>query len=500
MKVFRMILVLSALLVLAGVAFGNAQAEVQTTRNELKVGISAVLTTLDPMVIFDKQQLVYTNAVFDTLVRLDGKGDPQPILAERWEKSSDGLQLTFHLKKGIQFSDGSPLTANDVVFSVSRFFKLPMGMYFSMFLGKIEKLDDHTVRFTMPAVYEGAFSALGRYIPIMSKAYTESRSDISLDVIGSGPYKIARFIPGSELQLVRNDLYHGVKASIEKATIKFIAETSTRIIALESGELDLVLDPAFEDRMNLKNNPGLSFEETPSFGRFVIAITQYGKTADGKFRTAVRSAIDAKEIMQIMVDGYGTVIASTFAPSIYREYQGLFDLTSYNPDNARKLLSESTFKTASDELVITVLDPVTGRIAEVIQNQLGKVGIKSRIDRIDMATYQQRIASKTVEMAISFGGGADFGPQEEIGGFTTMQDRPNRWPDNSKVDEIYNRLIKTSDLATRKALVTEAYEEIKKMAIIVPLYTPYTMIAFNKNLKGISIHPENFYRISDFGF
>jgi peptide/nickel transport system substrate-binding protein len=469
-------------------------------RNDITIGISSVITTLDPMVIFDKQQFLLNSAIFDTLVRLDEKGQPQPILAEKWEASADGLQLTFHLKKGVKFSNGEDLTADDVVFSIERFFKLPIGMYFGLFLGKIEKVDDYAVKFTMPAVYEGTFSALGRYIPILPKDYTEAKGDISLAAIGSGPYVVSEFIPGSEVKLVRNEAYHGTAAGIEKVTLKFIAETSTRIIALESGELDVVLDPAFEDRQSLMSNSKLKFEEVESYGRFIIAVTQYGKTADAKFREAIRSAINAEEIMQVMVDGYGTAIKSTLPPSVYKDYQGLVDMTSYDLDNAKKLLAESTFDVNTDELTITVLDPITGKIAEVIQNQLGKIGVKAKIDRIDIATYQQRLGTKTVEMAISFGGGTDFGPQEEIGGFTSAQDRIDRWPDNERIDSIYAQLIKTSDLSERKALVKEAYEEIKKMAIVIPLYTPYTMVAYNKDLKGLKIHPDNFYRISDFGW
>jgi len=474
--------------------------EKEPVREDLNIAIDSVLTNLDPTAYFGPQQLTVHKSIFESLINLDSEFNPIPGIAETWEVSADGLTHTFKLFKDITFSNGEALTADDVVYTVERFYKSPMGGYYSIFLGTVAKVDDYTVMFTTPAVYEGIYSALSN-LSILPQEYMLSiNEDLSTTAIGSGPYMVKEFVSGSNVVLEKNPTYHGTPANIQNVNIKFIAEASTRVISLESGEVDLIIAAPVEDRDYLLEQENLVLDEVPAVARFILAMNQYGTLSNPKIREAIAAGIDNNEIFIAMTNGAGILNKGMLAASGNKDYANLVDMTTYDVERAKQLISETNYNPEKDIITLSVLDPISGKIAEIVQGQLAKVNIKIQIEMIEPGTYYQRIAEKKIDMAISLGGSSDFGAQEDIGSLTTAQDPMDRFMDSAKIDELYSKLVITSDLEQRKQIVKEAYEEIKLLFAAVPLYSPNTNVVYHKDLKGVQVSATNVYQIGNFSW
>lgn len=478
----------------------NTTANVETTepaapvRDDLNVALEVPISSLEPTALLGNGSIVMLRSIYGTLVDLDEEMNVIPSIAESWTKSEDGLTYTFKIREGIKFSNGDELTAEDVVFSFERFLKAPIGQFYSQYISGASALDKFTVEVKTPAVFEGIYTALSTVLLVLPKNYVESMSDdISQKAIGSGPYIVKNFEPGSHIDLEANENYFKGAPSIKTITMKFIPDAGTRAIALESGEVDLIMLPAFNDRSNLMNLDHISYLEALSNKRYIISLSDFGILKDSKLREAISYGINSEEIFQVMTDGVGQVIKGTVSPVAFPQYSDIVEISTYNPEQAKIALAESEYDPTSDVVVISVLDPVTQRIAEVIQNQLSQVGIKTQIDTIEVGAFYGRIAEGKIEIAISFGGGSVFSPQEELGGFTTMQDRAQRWPDSQQMDDLYNQLIATADQNQRTEIITEMYGVLRDMYLVIPLYVTNEAIAFDKGLNGIKSHPEGIY-------
>lgn len=476
---------------------GNETEEPQEpARDDLIIALEVPVASLDPLAIAGIGQLYLTKNIYDTLVELDENLNPVPSLAESWTISDDGLSYTFKLREDVKFSNGEDLTSDDVVFSFNRLLESPIGVFYSQFFSSIEKIDEYTVIITTPVVFEGTFISLSQLFSIVSKDFTESmENNIAMETVGSGPFIVKEFVPGSHVKLESNENYFGGTGSIKELTMKFIPDSSTRSIALESGEVDFITSPSPEDRQNLLSLDNIKYDETLSNFRTLISLTTFGNLQDEKLREAITYAINVEEIFEVANDGVGQIIPGTFSPVAFPDYFDLVQYTEFDIEIAKEILAESSYEEGT-VINITLTTPSDKLVAEIIQNQLSKIGISTNIEIIEVGTYYSRIGQGDVEIAIGTGGGAVFGPQEDIGALTTMQDHAKRFPDNEEIDNLYVELTQTSDKARRIEIVKEVYEIVADMHLTIPLFATNLAVAYDENLKGVKLIPDVFTKFN----
>ena len=219
---------------------------------ELSVGLASAPTSMDPHVQNFWPNNSMASHIFDGLVHQDENQHLRPGLAVAW-KAVDGTTWEFRLREGVKFHDGSPFTADDVIFSFERASRIGSGPSgFSSYTRgkKLTKVDDHTLRI-MTERPEPLMPRIVSAIRIVSDEIgTKSgSSDFNAGVaaIGTGPYRFVKFVPGDRIVLERNEAYWGNKPEWTEVTLKIIDSAASRISALLSGDVDIIEEPPVAD-------------------------------------------------------------------------------------------------------------------------------------------------------------------------------------------------------------------------------------------------------------
>lgn len=237
----------SAAVMLAFGTFSSALAR------DLVIALKTEPSSMDPQYHALTPNTQISQTIFDTLVATDAQLKPEPALAESW--TVDGKVWTFKLRPGVKFSDGSPFTAEDVVFTYDRVPKVPNSPSpFTLYLGsvaKTEAVDPMTLRITTKEVAPNLLVNLAQ-LPILSKKAAsgpaaEGKTTMELNsgdgLVGTGPYKFVSWKRGAEFVLARNDNYWGKKPTWDKVIYRPISNAAARVAALLAGDVDMIEDP-----------------------------------------------------------------------------------------------------------------------------------------------------------------------------------------------------------------------------------------------------------------
>lgn len=356
-----------------------------------------------------------TAKVYDGLLEYGFDLKPKPSLAESWEVAPDGKTVTFKLRKDVKFHDGIPFTAADVQFTIMEILKKvhPRGINTFRDVTAVETPDDFTAVLRLSNAAPYMLSALSGYESPMLPKHIFGQGDIRTHVnanspVGTGPFKFVEWRRGELVRLDKNpDYWRKGLPYLDRIVIRFINDEATRTAALEKGEAHVAGFGAvpYSDAKKLAQ---LSSIEVTTKGYEMISPvvellinTKRAPMDNQKVRQAMAYAIDRQFIVDNIWFGFGKPatgpMSSNFAPS------GLYtaDVTKYQtPDaieKANKLLDEAGFPREEGgmrfEIVhdITPYGPEWQRFGEVVQQQLGKIGINASLRYEDVATWLKRI-------------------------------------------------------------------------------------------------------------
>ncbi|MCW0205737.1 MAG: ABC transporter substrate-binding protein, partial [Achromobacter sp.] len=309
----------SAAVVLAFGTLSSAMAR------DLVIALKTEPSSMDPQYHALTPNTQISQTIFDTLVATDAQLKPQPALAESW--TVDGKVWTFKLRPNVKFSDGTPFTAEDVVFTYARVPKVPNSPSpFTLYLGSVEKteaVDPQTVRITTKDVAPNLLVNLAQ-LPIMSKKAAsgpaaEGKTTTELNsgdgLIGTGPYKFVSWKRGAEFVLARNDNYWGKKPEWDRVVYRPISNAAARVAALLAGDVDMIEDPPTDDLPKLKGDKKLFVEETPSVRVVYVALDQFAEPSPGvqgsdknpmkdkRVREALSLAINREALVERVMGG-----------------------------------------------------------------------------------------------------------------------------------------------------------------------------------------------------
>ncbi|MBV8965003.1 MAG: ABC transporter substrate-binding protein, partial [Mycobacteriaceae bacterium] len=326
--------------------------------------------------------------VFDTLVEPDDTLEMRPALAESWSVSADELTWTFHLRKGVTFHDGSPLRADDVVYSYHRIIdeKLANAYRFSA-VRNVAATDANTVEITVNQPTPNLLTNIGGFkgMAIVQRRNVES-GQIATHPVGTGPFSFASAKSGDSITLKANPHYWGEPPAIAGVTFRFIPEPSTALSALQAGEVDWTDAVPTQRVDDLKSDSSIRMGVTGSTDYWYLALNEARKPwNDVRARQAIAYAIDRGAIVQ--ATSYGTAAANQLAiPSGNRWYTP-YDRYRLDIDEAKGLLGATGAKISTLDMLVTSEYPQTVTAAQIIADNLKTLGIDVKIRTVDFASW-----------------------------------------------------------------------------------------------------------------
>ncbi|MGG0934765.1 ABC transporter substrate-binding protein [Brevibacillus centrosporus] len=483
------------------------------TADELKIGLDVDAGTMDPRLSRDTTAARVTDVVFDGLIRLSDKLEAQPALAEKWE-NPDPTTWVFTLRKGVTFHDGSPFTAEDVKFTYDSLldpnFKAPYAKLYAP-ISKVEVVDEQTVKFTLKQPYAPLLSYLD--LGIVPKSLVEKDPQaFSSNPVGTGPYKMVKWDKNSKISFEANEQYWGGPAKTKKLTYFIIPDNSTRVSALEAGDVDLVHSPLSpQDIAKIKSNSKFTVKETEGLGYTYL---NYNTTnpilSDVKVRQALAHLVDKKLISDSLYAGMDKPGQSPLIPPSWA-YDPSITGYSYDPVEAKALFEEAGWKDSNNDgildkdgkkLTLTLSthteDPNRMQAVEFLQNEFTKAGVDAKVSTTEWPTFSANMMAQKFDIAL-LGWLSLVDPDRAMYGQFQSQSENNYGKyNNPKVDELLDKGRASLDQAERAKI----YQEVAKIvtdevAYDVVLYQGYVAMYAN-NLTGFKEHPKgSLYNLKD---
>ncbi len=464
-----------------------------------------------------------------TLYRLTSSGEMEPAAADSYDVSEDGLTYTFHLKKGLKWSDGSDLTAKDFEYGVKRSLGLSVAdagfnIYISGYLKNgdkynesnavsdmtdlgVEATDDDTLVFTLqkPCDYFPCLTSLGVYSPAKEGVYTEHDYKWADDVDApvSGPYKLKSIDRSTEVVLVKNDnFYNADKVTTDEIDYKVITDTSAQLMAYQNGEVDFAKSL---DTSVIKQYEGQDDLVMPGgvLNYYVELNTDDGTTCealkDKDVRKALSEAVNRKEMCAALDAGdlyvplYGFVpkgLPGSTEGSDFREEGG--DLIKEDLDDAKKIM-ESKGYTESNPLELEYYyndTTVHSTVAQVLQQQLAKINVKVTLKSGEIRTFfDDRTAGNFQAARNAYS--ADYMDVSNYMNLWIYNTQSTKVTSDEHYDELVNKAETTTDHDERYKLLHEAESYfIKDMNYNIPLFQYGSFYLLKPGITGIEFTPQ----------
>ncbi|HEY4203165.1 MAG TPA: ABC transporter substrate-binding protein [Devosiaceae bacterium] len=412
----KLLLTTSAAVLALSLGMG-APAWAQNAKDTIVIGTDVDAGTLDPRLTTDTTAYRTADLVYAGLVHITPSLTAVPDLAESWE-NPDPTTWVFHLRKGLKFSDGSPLTAADVVYTFTTItdpkFNAPQRALFAP-IKAVEAVDDNTVKFTLSAPYAPLLSYLD--MGIVSKAAVEGGAKIAQEPLGAGPMKLTAWNHGSDLQLEPNPNYWGGAPKVNHVTLKIIGDNSARAQAFEAGDLDVIQAPLSPgDIKRLQADSRFGNVVIPGLGvTYINYNTKDPLLADAKMRDAFSMLIDSNTIVNDIYQGVDVAANSVILPSSWA-YSADIKQPPFDVDGAVKLFNEEGWKDTNGDgildkdgkpLTVTLAthseDPNRVQAIEFIQATMQAAGVDAKAQITDWPSFSTNYVQKSMHQIALLG-------------------------------------------------------------------------------------------------
>lgn len=347
----------------------------------LTYGEHTTLTNLDPDLASVGNDNEWLFPTYDRLVHLTPEGDFVPGLAESWELSDDGLTLTFNLREGVVFHDGSPFTADVVVTNIERSINLEGSVNASALsaIDSVEAVDELTVQFNL---VEPAASLIGILsdkpgIMISGQALADA-VDLSTQAAGAGMFTLDSYQAGDRATFTRfEDYWDPDVVLLDELVLVELTDDTARLNALRDGQIDGTrIQP---DGLDAAESAGFVIEQSPTLEVWYIPfrLAEGEPWTDPRVREALTHALDKQGILDVVNQGAGTVVSQMFPPEYFASSPDVpADARPFDPDRARELLEEAGY---GDGFAIRIGDPGYPVFAQAIQSSWGDLGVEVEI-------------------------------------------------------------------------------------------------------------------------
>ena len=495
-------------------AFGVFTAPLAMAAKDVTIAVPISLDSLDPYNTNSTLAQAVGKAYYEGLFSFDRNLKVQPLLAESYTASPDGLTYTFKLRHGVKFQDGTDFNAQAVKVNLDRVLDKANGLArYNQFnrIKSVDVVDPYTVKITLNEPFSALINALAHPSAMMISptALKKWGKDITFHPVGTGPFEFVEWKPSEYLKVKKFAGYwRAGYPKIDTLTFRTVTDNNTRAAVVQTGEAQFAFPVPYEQAEILKNNPKLNLIATPSITtRYVSMNVQQKPFDDVRVREALNYAINKDALAKVAFAGYafpaqgvvpqGVAFADKIAP------------WPYDPAKARALLKEAGYANGfTTTLWSGYNDGTSAKVAQFLQQQLAQVGVKVSIELLEAGQRMQRVQQwpdpKTAPVRLYYGGWsastgeADWALRPLLAG--------NAWPPvfyntayykNPAVDKDISDALLTTDTAKRQQLYADAQQRVWKDAPWVFLTTDRNLSVENKNLSGFYVMPDSSFNFSD---
>jgi peptide/nickel transport system substrate-binding protein len=444
-----------------------------TREGVLRVAMQPIVQT-DPAFISSDGGVLVANHVYDYLVDVDPDSIAIPRLASEWTTSDDGKSYVFNLAEGVTFHDGSPLTAEDVVWTFNRLrdpaLELPTSSLYSNILD-IQATGDLEVTFTLENPNPFFVYDLSDNHALILKAGTE---DADTNFNGTGPFKVVEYLPEDRIVLEANEAYF-VKGqpSLAGLEIIFFNDETASVDALRGGQVDVVMRMATSLFSSLQDEPGIITSDIPTNGFDLVRLRSDREPGnDPRVIQALKLATDRDAVFELVQQGYGAVGNDTPIGPLYSQYYASdLEPPARDVDAARQLLSEAGY---ADGLDLVLHTPDTGGrpdLAVVLKDQWAEAGVNVEVSVEPESVYYGDDGWLEVDLGITGWGSRPY-PQFYLDVMLVCE---AKWNESHFCDTEFDELAMMAGTTLNEDERVEAYRQIQQLLInrgpvIIPYY------------------------------
>ena len=474
-------------------------AAVPRRGGRLRYAVNTNISSLDPAFIAQIAEITIGAHIVEPLFTWDPARNPLPLLVEEYQFNNDYTVLDLRLRNGLQFHDGAPLTAADVVASLNRFGKLhAIGRILYSRVTDVEALNNHTVRITFNKPSPAAVHALASLnAGILPKGLVEAYPDkVIPEIIGTGPYKIKEHVPGSHIILVRNEQYQPRKeapngfggarvAYLDELHFFFVLDRSVRDDGLMTGEFDFAEFLSYDKFDQFAANPDLVLEYRA--GAYNVGIIPNKKEPSIMTNVALRRAIQAAIDADVTARAYYPERFTEKNPAVL----GVPGLVWYsdaaapyydqaNPEKARQLLAEAGYAGQPVKWLLPSETPHFYNLSLAAIQQLEAVGFKIEQIVVDFASAVRASFQPDAWDIFLFVSNPYVHPSAHN---LLVTAHPYSWDDPRK-NELLELIWRTPDADSLAQYYREVELVIADQAAFIPIITEHILKGHHRKLKG----------------
>ncbi|MBX5465350.1 MAG: ABC transporter substrate-binding protein, partial [Clostridia bacterium] len=470
--------------------------------------------SLDPAVAYESTSVFVAHQAYSTLVTFRGSDLTKPVgdLAESWQVSPDGKVWTFHLKSGLRFANGDPLTAGDVAYSFDRAVQLNQGpawllTQFGIAKGSTVATDDRTVQIHLAhAVSPNIFLSVltfpvaavvnPREVQAHEKNGDMGQAWLNGHSAGSGPYILTGWQREAQITLEANPNYYGEKPAMKTVLIKHMPETTNQLTALQRGDIDIAHNLSPDQLRSLEGARDVQVVDGLNLGLVYLGMNAGMAPFDKKeVRQAVRYAIDYQGLIQEIVQGHAIPVQGI-------EPSGIpgFDPEqpyAYDPAKAKELLRAAGASDVTvDLLAPTGPDPTGadyGDIAAKVKNDLEQVGIHVHVQQMTQAALLAKYRAQEAQMVL-MGWFPDYpdpdANAQAMGVYENKELAYRLRYKNDQVAALVRQAAAESDAARREALYRQINQMMMEDGPFAVLYQPKKSVAMRADIEGYAYNPQ----------
>jgi len=448
----------------------------------------------------------FMRAMYNTLAHYDSNLKPQPELAEKWDFSLDGKTLTFKLREGVKYHSGREFTSADVKFSVEWASVNDQSTMRALFktIKQVETPDKYTAVFKFDTINPGAFDILDT-LYVLDRETINDRAKMG---IGTGPFRLDKYVPNDRVEMVAfQDYWDKGKPYLERYIARQIPDVSSMTINLESGAVDAIWQPTPTDLQRLKRAGRFKVDmgESGAMMYSVIINTKQEPFTDKHVRQAVGWAMDRERYCKAVLLGLAEPTCLMWPNHSWAYFKDLEGKIGFDLDKARALLKEAGVEKGFETEILTCsrLQPAANAMALILQADLKKIGINTKVMDMENARFQHRITVAGDTSIVFHGYGRcnrDPGTlvTAAVFWYTHKQGGVASKFESAGYDQLRNDLQSTLDHEKRKQICRKIQELALEECFNIPAAPNQRGFAYASYVRGFSFNLDYSPNAGDF--
>lgn len=490
----------------SGSSTGSGGSGAPAQGGSLTIARAQDIISMDKTTTFDNNSIYVMEQIMEPLFTVSQDGSKvEPWLATSYDMSADKLTYTIHLRKDITFSNGQPMTAADVKFSIDEDTKTGSDGwgYINAAIDTVTATDAHTVTIKLKYPWAPLLADLSLFSNgIIPNNYGgKSKAQFYSAPVGTGPFVWDTWKKGQYVKLTANKHYWGTKPHLDSVTWTVVPDANTRKLQLQGGQIDIDDTPDWSSFTSLKGAPGINAQTFKStYEEYVTFNEQRKPFADVHVRRAIAFAIDRSAIIKTVLFGNGTPANSLLSPGT-PFYDANTGAPSYDMNQAKQEMAKSSVPHGfTTTILISSGDPNQASIAQIMQSELKQLGITLQIQQLDPTAQKQARLKSQFDM-VAQAWTMDIPDPDE---WTSFAVDPNggshssfSYYNNPQVIALNKQAEQQTNSAARQKLYTQLQKQVSADSPFAFLYYAPYVFALRDNVKGFNVTPLGNYHLED---